>query len=106
MATFTARRGEGQATLRGGVVQLWEGMRSGPELIRDARMYFSRRLNRSLAPPDRVSQPEVGMPNHPEHAIDAPIDQRFRHDVRNGSLHLRFGFHADKYLLTTDINGI
>lgn len=30
-------------------------MRSGPELIRDARMYLSRRLNRSLAPPDRVS---------------------------------------------------
>lgn len=30
-------------------------MRSRPELIRDARMYLSRRLNRSLAPPDRVS---------------------------------------------------
>ncbi len=30
-------------------------MRSGGELGRNARMYLSRRLNRSLAPPDRVS---------------------------------------------------
>lgn len=32
-----------------------EGMRSGRELRRDSLMYLSRRLNRSLAPPDRVS---------------------------------------------------
>ncbi|MCB9777102.1 MAG: SPASM domain-containing protein [Alphaproteobacteria bacterium] len=30
-------------------------MRSRRELLRDSRMYLSRRLNRSLAPPDRVS---------------------------------------------------
>ncbi len=30
-------------------------MRSAPELRRDFRFYWSRRLNRSLAPPDRVS---------------------------------------------------
>jgi len=30
-------------------------MRSGDQLARNARMYLSRRLNRSLAPPDRVS---------------------------------------------------
>ena len=30
-------------------------MRTADSLLRDARMYLSRRLNRSLAPPDRVS---------------------------------------------------
>ena len=53
----------------------------------------------------RVGEAEVGVPDHAEDVLDAPVDHRLGHQVRDGR-DVRVVLHADEHLAVADLERI